>query len=162
VSSGVFAFGGLDQCAAFHREFGLGEFGLGRDRGVLACCHGEHARGQACQSHRPGATARAGNAPATPAMRARLDTKPSIIPNTAGRSRPPVTFAWACISFARSRTAGFASGDVPGSRPALQDQPGEVLHGTPRGVVVLVVDGARDEFGCERVGQRGGVVAGHR
>ena len=32
--------------------------------------------------------------PATPAISARFETSPSIAPNTAGRSQPPVTSGW--------------------------------------------------------------------
>src|SRR3954467_237385 len=40
----------------------------------------------------PSTTARCAAAPpATPAIRAKLETRPSIAPNTAGRSHPPVT-----------------------------------------------------------------------
>ena len=57
------------------------------------------------------ATQEAAVPPATPAMRATLETRPSIAPKTAGRNQPPVTSAcsWPICPSASSGTPGASS-----------------------------------------------------
>lgn len=47
--------------------------------------------------------------PATPVMRARLETSPSIAPKTAGRSQPPFTSRWVWLSRCASCSAASVS-----------------------------------------------------
>ena len=98
-----------------------------RDRDVLPRRHREGAGGEAGEAgeDRPRACRRrAAVPPATPAIRAKFDTRPSIAPNTAGRSQPPVTSRWwsAEVDF-RSRVDGTARGGSP-SAPAASGRCG--------------------------------------
>ena len=55
--------------------------------------------------------------PATPVISARLETRPSIAPKTAGRSHPPFTSRWVwlsrCASCSTASVSMMAHGDLP-------------------------------------------------
>ncbi len=75
-----------------------GGLGLAGHRGVLPRRHRERAGGEAGQpgEHDRGESVWSRVPPATPAISAKLETSPSIAPNTAGRSQPPVTSGCSC------------------------------------------------------------------
>ena len=87
--------------AALLGDLELRRLGLAGDRVVLPHRHRERARGEPGEPARTTAVEAspalpAAVPPATPAIRATLETSPSMAPNSAGRSQPPVTSACSC------------------------------------------------------------------
>ena len=90
---GPLGLGRATQLAPLDLDLGQGELRLRSHRDVLpAAIENDPATSPA----RPASTTVDGDArpPATPAISPRFDTRPSMAPNTAGRSHPPVTSRW--------------------------------------------------------------------
>ena len=99
----------LAQLPPLDVQFGLDEFALRGDGGVLAGGHGEGAGGQPREPGDDDGLLAETAPPATPVIRARLETRPSIAPKTAGRSQPPLTSRWVWLSRCASCSAASVS-----------------------------------------------------